>query len=72
MNESSLSQWQQLLVTRVETALGRRLVAGDMNCIAWNCDTQALTIDSFPLLREVRSNNLVSNVFRSPVIRRGC
>jgi hypothetical protein len=66
----SLSRWQQILITRLEEGLGRALVAGDMNCIAWNRDAQTLTVESSPLLREVRSKSLLSNVFRSPVIRR--
>jgi hypothetical protein len=64
MWRSALLQWQQNLVTRLERALGRELVVADLDCIAWNSATQALTVEA-PLLRELRSRNLISNVFRS-------
>jgi hypothetical protein len=65
MSESSLSYWQQVLVRRLEGALGRPLVDADMNCIAWNADAQTLTVETAPLLRELRARNLISNIFRS-------
>jgi hypothetical protein len=65
MCKSSLSYWQQVLVTRLEGALGRPLVAADMGCIAWNAAAQSLTVEAQPLLGELRNHNLISNVFRS-------
>jgi hypothetical protein len=65
MWRSALPQWQQNLVTRLERALGRDLVAADLDCITWSAATQALTVEVPPLLRELRSRNLISNVFRS-------
>jgi len=70
MWKSKLVQWQQTLVIRLERSLGRELVAADMNCIAWNQSSEALTVQSSPLLAELRSRNLVSNVFRSQRTRR--
>ena len=65
MCKSSLSYWQQVLVNRLEGAIGRQLVDADMNCIAWNAGAQSLTVEAHPLLRELRNHNLISNVFRS-------
>lgn len=65
MWKSVLLQWQQHLVTRLEGALDRELVVADMTCIVWNAVGQALTVESPPLLRELRSRNLISNVFRT-------
>jgi hypothetical protein len=65
MCKSSLVLWQQNLVARLESALGRPLVAADLNCIAWNAVAQTLIVETPPLLRELRTHNLISNVFRS-------
>jgi len=65
MWKSDLLQWQLNLVTRLESALDRELVSADMNCITWNATGEALTVDSQPLLKELRARNLISNVFRS-------
>jgi hypothetical protein len=65
MWRSALLQWQQNLVTRLERALGRELVVADLDCISWNAATEALTVEAPPLLGELRSRNLISNVFRS-------
>jgi hypothetical protein len=65
MCKSSLSYWQQVLVNRLEGALGRQLGDADMDCIAWNDVSQSLTVEAHPLLRELRNHNLISNVFRS-------
>jgi hypothetical protein len=68
--KSTLPYWQQVLVMRLEGDLGRPLVAADMVCIAWNTASQTLTVEAPPLLRELRSRNLVSNVFRSRKVGR--
>jgi len=65
MWKSALLQWQQNLVTRLEFALDRQLVVADMDCIMWNAAGEALTVQTPPLLRELRSRNLISNVFRA-------
>ncbi|MGD0140143.1 MAG: hypothetical protein ABSD28_14820 [Tepidisphaeraceae bacterium] len=65
MWKSALAQWQQNLVIRLERALGRELVDADLQCIAWNAAIESLTVETQPLLRELRSRNLISNVFRS-------
>ena len=65
MWKSALAQWQQNLVIRLERALGRELVDADLQCIAWNAAIESLTVEAQPLLRELRSRNLISNVFRS-------
>jgi hypothetical protein len=59
------SPWQQKLVVRLERALGRELVVADLECIVWNAAVESLTVEAQPLLRELRSRNLISNVFRS-------
>jgi hypothetical protein len=63
--KSTLARWQQILVARLETALGRELMVEDLDCIAWNAAAQVLIVQTLPLLRELRSRNLISNVFRS-------
>jgi hypothetical protein len=65
MSKSPLLQWQQNLVARLERALGRQLVAADMDCVVWNATAEALTVEAPPLLRELRFRNLTSNVFRT-------
>jgi len=65
MWKSALAQWQQGLVARLERDMGRELVAADLGCLAWNIATRTLTVEAQPLLRELRSRNLISNVFRS-------
>jgi hypothetical protein len=65
MPKSALLIWQQNLVGRLESALGRPLVPDDLNCIAWNVLGQTLTVQAQPLLRELRTHNLISNVFRT-------
>ena len=65
MSNENLSQWQQNLIVRLERDLGRGLIAADLDCLAWNSAAETLTVQSSPLLREVRSRNLISNVFRS-------
>ena len=62
--------WQQVLVTRLEGALGRQLATADLDCIAWNDIAQTLTVEAHPLLRELRSRNLISNVFRTRTVSR--
>ncbi len=59
------SPWQQKLIVRLERALGRELVVADLECIVWNLAVESLTVEAQPLLRELRSRNLISNVFRS-------
>jgi hypothetical protein len=63
--KSTLPRWQQILVARLESALGRELVVEDLDCITWNAAAQALIVQTVPLLRELRSRNLISNVFRT-------
>ena len=70
MPDSSLAYWQQVLVTRLEGALGRPLAAADLNCIVWNSAAQSLTVEMHPLLGELRNHNLISNVFRSRKVAR--
>lgn len=70
MCKSTLLQWQQNLLTRLERALGRELVVEDLHCIAWNATGEALTVETSPLLQELRSRNLISNVFRTRGARR--
>jgi hypothetical protein len=65
MSTSSLPYWQQVLVMRLEGDLGRQLATADLNCIAWNAIDETLTVEANPLLRELRSRNLISNVFRT-------
>jgi hypothetical protein len=69
MPQLPLLDWQKKLVVRLESALGRPLVDADWDCIAWNTVAQTLTVESLPLLHELRARNLISNVFRSKVGR---
>jgi len=70
MCKSALPHWQQALVVRLEGALGRPLLDADLNCIVWNAVDQSLTVETHPLLRELRNHNLISNVFRSRKVGR--
>jgi hypothetical protein len=65
MCNSTLAAWQQLLLKRLEGALGRQLLATDLDCIVWNTAAETLIVESNPLLGELRNHNLISNVFRS-------
>jgi hypothetical protein len=65
MWKSALLQWQQNLLRRLERDLGRELAVADMACIVWNAANESLTVEATPLLSELRSRNLISNVFRT-------
>jgi hypothetical protein len=62
----TLVQWQQNLLGRLERGLGRSLGEGDVRCVAWNDEGRTLTVVTQPLLGELRTRNLISNVFRGP------
>ena len=62
--ETGLMVWQQELVVRLERGLGRALEPGDARCIAWKLSAEPMAVAPQPLLDELRSNNLTSNVFR--------
>ena len=62
--ETGLMVWQQELVVRLERGLGRALGPRDAGCIAWNLNAETMSVATQPLLDELRSNNLTSNVFR--------
>lgn len=64
MWESPLLQWQHTLLERVERALGRKLDDADTRCVAWNPAEESLAVVTQPLLGELRTLNLMSNVFR--------
>jgi len=65
MSDSGLLKWQLDLVVRLEGALRRKLIAGDFDCIVWNASGEAMIVEAMPLLGELRSRNLTSNIFRS-------
>ena len=65
MPKTELLQWQQNLINRLERDLGRALVAADLPCITWNQSGQTLIVDQPPLRAELKSRNLISNVYRS-------
>ena len=62
--EASTPVWRQQLVRRLEKALGRDLLDADLACIVWNDAGGTLTVQSQPLLTELRARNLISNIFR--------
>jgi hypothetical protein len=62
--ETTKPVWRQQLVKRLEKALGRGLLDADFACIVWNDAGGTMTVQSAPLLTEVRGRNLISNVFR--------
>jgi hypothetical protein len=68
--KSDLLPWQQTLMARLETGLGRALARADLPCIVWNAAAETLTVQNAPLLGEVRARNLTSNVFRYRYQRR--
>ena len=57
--------WRQLLLARLERGMGRAIVDTDRAGLAWNESAGTLTVQSSPLLTELRSRGMVSNVFRS-------
>ena len=59
-----LLPWQQTLLDRLERGLGRQLIPADVACVSWNTAAETLTVQTQPLLGDVRSRNLISNVFR--------
>jgi len=65
MDGLGLLKWQLDLVARLEGALRRKLVAADFDCIVWNREGEALRVEAVPLLKELRGQNLTSNIFRS-------
>jgi len=65
MSDSGLLKWQLDLVVRLEGALRRKLIACDFDCIVWNASGEAMIVEAMPLLGELRSRNLTSNIFRS-------
>ncbi len=46
------------------------MIDADLACIVWNNSVETLTVQSAPLLSELRARNLVSNVFRGRTVRR--
>ena len=63
MARFGLLPWQRDVVIRLEESLGRTLIAGDLDSIAWNADQRTLAVYA-PLLGELRRRNLISNIFR--------
>jgi hypothetical protein len=62
--ELSPPAWRQQLMIRLEGGMGRSMVAADLACLVWNDAAGTLTVQSPPLLAELRARNLISNVFR--------
>jgi hypothetical protein len=62
--ETKTPVWRQQLVKRLEKSLGRDLLHADFACIVWNDAGGTLTVESQPLLTELRARNLISNIFR--------
>ena len=60
-----MEQWQHDLIGRLERGLGRPLTHIDLPFVAWDTNGRTLSVVSRPLLDELRSNNLKSNVFRT-------
>jgi hypothetical protein len=66
MDDSALLDWQRVVIVRLEGALQRKLAPADFNCIGWNMTGEALIVEAWPLLKELRARNMTSNIFRSP------
>ena len=62
--EVSAPAWRQRLLKRLEKDMGRGMLDADLACIVWNDAVGTLTVQSAPLLTELKSRNLISNVFR--------
>ena len=65
MWKASLEQWQLDLIVRLERGLGRPLLPADLACVAWESAGKVMSVVGRPLLGELRTNNLTSNVFRT-------
>jgi hypothetical protein len=65
MWQDRLEQWQRDLIARLERGLGRPLNAADLACVVWESGGQVMSVVGRPLLGELRTNNLTSNVFRT-------
>ena len=57
-------------MARLEVNMGRDMLAADLACLVWNDAAETLTVQSRPLLAELRERNLVSNVFRGAAPKR--
>lgn len=62
---NQLEEWQRQLIERLERGMSRPITDQDMSCIAWDAQRRTLTVQSPPLLDELRARNLISNVFRT-------
>jgi len=47
MDGLGLLKWQMDLVTRLEAALRRKLVAADFDCIVWNTEGEELRVEGY-------------------------
>jgi hypothetical protein len=65
MWKDRLEQWQRDLIARLERGLGRPLVPADLVSLVWEPGRQVMSVVGHPLLGELRTNNLTSNVFRT-------
>jgi len=65
MWKARLEQWQRDLIARLERGLGRPLLPADLACVVWDSSGKAMSVVGRPLLGELRTNNLTSNVFRT-------
>ena len=57
--------WQRSLIARLERGISRPVTDHDMVCVLWNPQGRTLTVQSPPLLTELRARNIISNVFRT-------
>jgi hypothetical protein len=57
--------WRRTLLERLEQGMGRALVDADRASLVWNEAAGTLTVQSSPLLTELRARGMASNVFRS-------
>ena len=62
---NELEEWQRQLVNRLERGMCRPITDEDMTCVRWDPEGRTLTVQSPPLLAELRARNLISNVFRT-------
>jgi hypothetical protein len=62
---NQLEDWQRQLIKRLERGISRPITDEDMTCVSWDPQGRTLTVQSPPLLDELRARNLISNVFRT-------
>jgi hypothetical protein len=61
--DKPIPAWREPLLARLERGMGRPMLGADGMCLVFSDADRTLTVRT-PLLEELRTRNLISNVFR--------